>query len=382
MHTAPYTLKDLVRYFLWLGTFGVGGPIALIGYMQRDLVEKRRWLTHEDYIHGLALAQISPGPVATKLALYFGWLKGRVLGATLVGIALVLPSFILVTLLAIFYINNIGVSWVEGAFYGIGAAVVAIILKSAYYLSLITCKKEKLLWAIFLVSALLSSFFSTLVLWIMLGGGLIAMCVKSPPFFTTQFPESFIAPTLFTGLHGEAATSTLIKLGLVFAYAGAFVFGSGLALVPILEPIVVQEKGWLTSAQFVDAISIGLITPGPAFITSAFIGYLVAGFFGALVAVIAVFLPCYLCIILLAPAYQKIRNNQVVRGFVSGITAAAAGVMVGASFVIGKGAIRDSTSLCIFLATALLVFFVKKIPDPFVIIGAGVVGYLVTTCLP
>ncbi len=372
-----YTLWDLAKYFLWLGSFGLGGPMALIGYMQRDLVEKRRWLSHEDYLHGLALAQVCPGPVATQLAIYFGWLKGRVVGATLIAFCLLFPSFVLVTLLAIFYINNVGVGWVVGAFYGIGAAVIAIILKSAYKLALLTCKRERILWAIFLAAVVISPLYTSKIFLILLSGGLVAMCVKAPPFFSSHFPHFIAAPFLFTGINGEAGSGIITKLALLFAWAGAFVFGSGLAIIPILQPIVVEEYQWLTTTQFVDAVSVGLITPGPALITSAFIGYLVAGLVGALVSVVAVFLPCYLCVLILAPIYQKIRKNHAVKSFVSGITSAAAGVMLGACIVLGRGSLVDAATTAIFIATLLLLFFAKKIPDPFLIILAGIVGYII-----
>ncbi len=369
-----YTIWDLAKYFLWLGSFGLGGPMALIGYMQRDLVEKRRWLSHEDYLHGLALAQMCPGPVATQLAIYFGWLKARAFGATLIAFCLLLPSFVLVTALAIFYIHNIGVGWVVGAFYGIGAAVIAIILKSAYKLALLTCKRERILWAIFLAAVVLSPLYTSKIFLILFMGGVVALCAKS---LNSPFPHFFILPLFYSGINGEAASGTITKLALLFAWAGAFVFGSGLAIIPILQPIVVDEYQWLTTTQFVDAVSVGLITPGPALITSAFIGYLVAGLTGAIVSVIAVFLPCYLCVLLLAPIYTKFRKNHAVRGFVSGITSAAAGVMLGACIVLGRGALIDGPTTFIFIGTLLFLFFIQKIPDPFLIIGAGIIGYII-----
>ncbi|MBS0635310.1 MAG: chromate efflux transporter [Verrucomicrobia bacterium] len=370
-----YTIWDLARYFLWLGTFGFGGPIALIGYMQRDLVEKKGWLTHDDYVHGLALAQMCPGPLATYLALYFGWLKARVFGATIIAVAFLLPSFLLVIALALFYISHSDVSWVVSAFYGIGASIIAIIFRSACKLAKITCRNEKLLWTLFGTSALLAPFVTTKVVFLLLASGLIAMFIKAPPRIGQMHAIPFA--WLTTGLHGEATGATLAKIGLYFVWAGSFVFGSGLAIIPLLEPGVVQEYQWLTTSQFLDAVSVGLITPGPALITSAFIGYLVAGFLGACVALIAVFLPCYLCVIILAPLYTKIRKNHSARAFISGISAAASGVILGAAFVLGKQAICDATTVILCLTATAIIFLVKKIPEPFIIFAAGIVGVLV-----
>lgn len=370
----PFTIWDLARYFLWLGTFGFGGPIALIGYMQRDLVEKKGWLTHDDYVHGLALAQMCPGPLATYIALYFGWLKARVFGATVIAISFLLPSFLLVIALAIFYTHNSDVSWVVGAFYGIGASIIAIIFRSACKLAKLTCKKEYLLWTLFGLSAILAPFVTTKVVFLLLGCGLIAMLIKAPPRIagTHSIPLAWLT----TGLHGEATSATLTKIALFFVWAGAFVFGSGLAIIPLLEPGVVHEYQWLTSSQFIDAVSVGLITPGPALITSAFIGYLVAGLLGALVAVIAVFLPCYFCVILLAPIYNKVRKNHSARAFISGISAAASGVILGAAFILGKKAIIDVPTVLICLVATLIIFLVKKIPEPLIIFAAGIVGVI------
>ncbi|MCE5293962.1 MAG: chromate efflux transporter [Chlamydiales bacterium] len=375
--TESYSIWDLARYFLWLGTFGFGGPIALIGYMQRDLVEKRAWLSHTDYTHGLALAQICPGPVATKLAVYFGWLKARVFGATIIAIAFLLPSFILVIALAVIYTHNVGVSWVEGVFYGIGASIVAVIIRSAYKLAKITCKKEHLLWTLFLLSACISPFCTSSVIWVLVASGFLTMCIKAP-LPITKHPSCFalvIPHWLMTGVNGEASGATLGKLALYFAWAGAFVFGSGLAIIPLLEPGVVDEYKWITNSQFLDAVSVGLVTPGPALITSAFIGYLVAGFMGALVAVISVFLPCYLFVILFAPLYQKIRKNLSAQAFIKGLTASASGIILGAAFTLGKQALTDTTTVLICLVATSVIFLAKKIPEPFVILAGGIAGY-------
>src|ERR1051326_3463646 len=162
---APGKLRQLVYYFLRLGTLGFGGPIALAGYMQRDLVEQRRWISKDDYVRGLALAQLAPGPLAAQLALYLGWVRARVLGATLVAFAFVIPSFVMVLALSALYVRYGGLSWMQGAFYGIGAAVIAIIGRSAWKLVRMTLARDWLLWAIFLAAGVVTAWTESEIVW-------------------------------------------------------------------------------------------------------------------------------------------------------------------------------------------------------------------------
>src|SRR5262245_10820062 len=178
---SAYTLTDLLRYFLRLGTIGFGGPIALCGYMQRDLVEERGWIPAEDYKQGLALAQLAPGPLAAQLAIYLGWVRGRVLGATLVSFGFILPSFVMVLAIAAFYLRFGGLSWMQGAFYGSGAAVIAIIARSAVKLVRMTLGKRRLSWALFGASALVTTWTESEIVWVFLLAGLIGLFAEGVP---------------------------------------------------------------------------------------------------------------------------------------------------------------------------------------------------------
>lgn len=339
---APCTVKQLLLYFLRLGTFGFGGPIALVGRMQRDLVEKRRWIAKQDYIEGLALSQLAPGPLAAQLAIYLGWVRARVMGATLVGCAFILPSFLMTLAIAALYLSFGGLSWIQGAFYGIGAAVIAIIARSAYKLVGMTLGKDWLLWCLFAVNAVVTAWTQSEVIWIFLLSGVVAIAFKAPPRLARTVTTLGPWPLwLLTGLHGMASLGTLHKLGLFFAAAGAFVFGSGLAIVPFLHGGVVQQFHWLTDRQFLDAVAVAMITPGPVVITVAFIGYLVAGPIGAVVAALGVFLPCYLFVVIPAPYYRRFAQNAQIHAFVAGVTSAATGAIAGAVFVLGERAITD-----------------------------------------
>jgi chromate transporter len=380
----PCSLSELSRYFLRLGTFGFGGPIALAGYMQKDLVEQRRWIAKQEYLDGLALAQLAPGPLAAQLATYLGWVRGGVLGATLISAAFVLPSFFMVLLLSWLYLRFGGLSWMQGAFYGIGAAVIAIIARSAHKLTKLTLAKDRLLWSVFIVSAVVTAWTESELISVFVGSGILVMLVKmrsEPASASAALALLPGADWLTTGLHGAADPTTVWKVGWYFAEAGAFVFGSGLAIVPFLQGGVVQDFHWLTDRQFLDAVAVAMITPGPVVITVAFIGYLTAGPLGAVVASIGVFLPCYLFVILPAPYYKRYGKNPSIAAFVSGVTAAAAGAIAGAAFVLGRRAIIDLPTAAIALVTLAALFKLKKAPEPLLIGAAGIVGFVVHSLL-
>jgi chromate transporter len=373
----PYSLPELVSYFLRLGTFGFGGPIALVGYMQRDLVEARRWIALKDYKEGLALAQLAPGPLAAQLAIYLGWIDHGILGATLVAIAFVFPSFLMVFVLAAFYIAYGGLTWMQGAFYGIGAAVIAIIARSTYKLAKSTLGTDPLLWGLFLVSALVTARIEREIVWLFVLSGLLAMLAKtSVPKAATFAVVPW--PWLLGGLNGPAPPSTLWRIGACFAEAGAFVFGSGLAIVPFLHGAVVTQLQWLTERQFLDAVAVAMITPGPVVITVAFIGYLVAGPLGGAVAALGVFLPCYLFVVIPARYFRRSVHNSKVKAFVDGVTAAAAGAIAGAAFVLGRRAIVDVPTVLILVTVLVVQSRVRANIEPLVIVCAGAVGIMLT----
>jgi chromate transporter len=379
--SAPdHSLGDLLRYFVRLGTLGFGGPIALCGYMQRDLVERRGWIAPEDYKQGLALAQLAPGPLAAQLAIYLGWVEAGVLGATLVAFAFVLPSFAMVLTLSALYVRWGGLSWMQGAFYGIGAAVIAIIARSAWKLVRMTVARDALLWTIFAGAAVVTAWTESEVAWVFVAGGVVGLVVRGVP--RARPAALSLAPLwLVSGVHGQAAGGTLWQIWWFFAEAGAFVFGSGLAIVPFLYGGVVDRFHWLTERQFLDAVAVAMITPGPVVITTAFIGYLVAGPLGGALAALGVFLPCYLFVIVPAPYFRRVVANHAIKGFVDGVTAAATGAIAGAAVVLGRRAIVDVPTAAIALATLAALVWARRVPEPLVIVAAGVVGFVARTLL-
>ena len=370
-----YSIWQLVRYMLALGTWGFGGPVALVGYMYRDLVEKRHWISESAYKEGMTLAQLMPGPLAAQLAIYLGYVHYRVRGASFVGLAFVLPSFLMVVAIGAVYTTYGGISWMQAVFYGVGAAVIGIIAMSAYKLTTKNIGKDKLLWAIFLVSAAVTVITKSEIVWIFLGAGVLVWLVRAPPkswFGGTV--NSFAAPLAVFFALDAIDWHKLGQIGAYFAYAGSFVFGSGLAIVPFLYGGVVQEYHWLTDRQFVDAVAVAMITPGPVVITTGFIGYLVAGFWGAVVAAAGTFVPCYLFTILPAPYFKKHGKRPGIVAFVDGVTAAAIGAITGAVIVIGQRSITDWVTAALALVTVGVLWRFKKLPEPIVVVVAALLG--------
>ncbi|MDA8108071.1 MAG: chromate transporter [Betaproteobacteria bacterium] len=381
--SAPaYTLWQLVAYALRLGTLGFGGPVALVGFMHRDLVERRKWISETDYKEGLTLAQLMPGPLAAQLAIYLGYVHYGIAGATLVGVAFVLPSFLMVVALGAAYVAYGGLTWMQSVFYGVGACVIGIIAISAYKLTTKSIGRDKLLWAIYLVAAAIVVITEKELVWVILSAGVLTWLVKAPPKHWLPGGTSGMAalaaqlPTAST-LAPAIDWPLLFRIFAFFGEAGAFVFGSGLAIVPFLYGGIVTQYHWLNDRQFVDAVAVAMITPGPVVITVGFIGYLVAGLPGATVAALATFLPCYLLTIIPAPYFRKHGKKLGLVAFIDGVTAAAIGTITGAVIVLGKRSIVDLPTTLLMLATIALIWKVKKLPEPAIVALAALAGLII-----
>src|SRR3954466_5641329 len=313
------SLVRFLLYFLRLGTFGFGGPIALASRMESDLVRDRNWISQDDYLEGLALAQLAPGPLAAQLAMYLGYVKAGIPGATLVGFVFILPSFLMVLAISALYVRFDGLPQLQAVFYGIGAAVVAIILRSATKLGKSTLKRDPVLWSIAAVLCISTAVTGGEIFWLFLLGEFFAVALKVQHqrrriafCITTPILTSF---TWVGTKHVEILT--------FFLNSSLFVFGSGLAIIPFLHGGVVDTHHWLNEHQFLDAIAVAMITPGPVVITVAFIGYLADGLTGAVLAGLGVFVPVYFMVVIVAPFYRRLTHNNGIKAFVSGVTAAA-----------------------------------------------------------
>jgi chromate transporter len=391
-------LRAVLGYFLGLGTWGFGGPIATVGYMQRDLVERRGWLDRQDFLNGVALGQTMPGPLAAQVAMWVGYLQRGPLGAFLVAIPFIAPSFVLVVAVAAVYVRYQGLQVVQSLFYGIAPGVMAIIAIAAVKLARLTNRRDGRLWAISLVIGAVTAITGAELAVLFVAAGLVMISLDAPPrpvrralgrvlrlarrrgrsaaiiLAPLPLPAATATSTsTVTTTLGVATAGTLVALGLFFLKAGAFIFGSGLAVVPFLREGVVHQHHWLTQRQFLDAVAMGLITPGPVVITAAFIGYLVGGLPGALVATVAIFTPIWLGVVLPGRWFLRHTDNPQVRAFVKGATAAAAGAIAGATVVLTRQAITDLPTIMIALVSLGLLWRFK-VKEPLIVLAGAIVG--------
>ena len=363
-------------YFLRLGATGFGGPIALVARMRRELVEERRWVSDEDFGNGLALSQLAPGPLAAQVAMYIGWVWGGMRGAIAASIAFIAPSFLIVIVFAALYQRANGIPWLVAMFSGVGPAVIVIIGRSAVRLWRTTLGTDAGLWIVAGINALATVIMRAESATLVALSGAAVMLVRGGPYrIEAATARSVVAPSLaLLSLGGLPALPLLVTLFLFFATAGLVVFGSGLAIVPFLHGGVVEQRHWLTEAQFMDAIALSFLPPGPVVIMVAFIGYIVAGVGGATAAAAGVFLPALAVVVILAPQFGRMLRNARLRSFVAGVTAAAIGALMGAVIVFSVRTVLDWRA--VIIAASVLAAFIKwpRIPEPGVLAAASAVG--------
>ena len=366
---------DLVRYYLRLGTLGLGGPVALCGQMERELVQERKWLSRDEMRDGIAVCQSLPGPLAIQVGIFISYLRGGFWGAWAGGWAFILPNFLIVSALGALYVHFSGLPILTAIFYGVSPAVIALILHSCYRLAKLGME-DWLQWAIAAVCFVITVALKAEVAPMFLAAGTVGIL-----YYGSLFRRHPAAPSLRAGVTATAGVGKLTgwpilgKLFLFFLKAGSLTFGSGLVIVPFLEKGLVQHAGWLNERQFLVAVAIGMISPGPVVITATFVGYLVAGFWGATVCTIGIFLPSFLFVLIVAPILVRHRAQPNVRGFVKGAYAAAIGTILGASVLLGKIAIGDSLTAVIALLS-LLVLFRWKISNPLLIAATAAIGII------
>jgi chromate transporter len=367
----PRPIRELARYFLRLGTLGFGGPVALVGQMERELVSERGWLTRDEMREVIAVCQSLPGPLAIQVGIFISYLRGGFWGAWAGGWSFILPNFLIVAALAALYVHFGALQPVTAIFYGVSPVVIALILHSCYRLAKLGME-DYLQWGIagacFLVTVVLKAevallFIAAGVLGVLYYGTLW----RRPPTTTALLVAIPAAPV--------ANSAILGKLLVFFLKAGALTFGSGLVIVPFLQQGVVQEHGWLGEREFLVAVAIGMISPGPVVITATFVGYLVAGFWGAVAATVGIFLPSFLLILIAAPILRRHRANRNVQGFVKGAYAAAIGTILGASVLLGHIAIGDWLTILIAVVS-LAVLFRWKISNPLLMGAAALIGLI------
>jgi chromate transporter len=368
-------IREIVAYFLRLGTLGFGGPVALCGLMEKELVADRGWLTREEMRDAIAVSQSLPGPLAIQVGIFIAYLRGGFWAAWAGGWAFILPNFVIVVALAAAYVHFGGLSWMTAIFYGVSPAVIALILHSCYRLARLGME-DWLQWLITASCLLVTVRLEAEVAVLFIGAGILGILYYGSWFRGGNTPISLLAAAPLGISAATAPTaSTLGHLLGFFLKAGSLTFGSGLVIVPFLEKGLVQETGWLNGREFLVAVAVGMLSPGPVVITATFVGYLVAGFWGSLVSTIGIFLPSFILILAVAPILARHRANRNVQGFVKGAYAAAIGTILGACVLLGKIAIGDWLT-AIIAAASLAILFRWKISNPLLIAGTAVIGLI------
>jgi chromate transporter len=366
-------IGELVRYFLRLGCLGFGGPVALVGQMERELVDGKQWLTKEQMREAIAICQSLPGPLAIQVGVYVSYLRGGFWGAWAGGWSFILPNFVIVAALGALYVYLGDLQPVTGIFYGVSPAVIALILHSCYRLARLGME-DWVQWVIAGVCLVVTVVLQAEVALLFIGAGIVGILYYGTPFKPSPGALTVTAPVL-AQLAPQASGSILGKLLLFFLKAGSLTFGSGLVIVPFLEQGLVQQFGWLDQRQFLIAVAIGMISPGPVVITATFVGYLVAGFWGSLVSTIGIFLPSFLFVLIAAPLLARHRGNANVQGFVKGAYAAAIGTILGACILLGRIAIGDWLTALIGIVS-LAVLFRWKVSNPLLIAATAAIGLI------
>jgi len=369
-------LAELLLYFLRLGLLGFGGPVALVGQMERELVGERGWLTREQMREAIAICQALPGPLAIQGGIYIAYLRGGFWGAWIGGWAFICPNFVIVAVLGALYVHLGDLKPVTAIFYGVSPAVIALILHSCYRLAKLGME-DGLQWLIAAACLLVTVILQAEVALLFIGAGLGGILAYGSLLRGRPPPSAVpvIALPSLAQLAPAASGSTLGKLLLFFLKAGSLTFGSGLVIVPFLEQGLVQQYGWMDQRQFLIAVAVGMISPGPVVITATFVGYLVAGFWGSLVSTVGIFLPSFILVLAVAPILARHRSNANVQGFVRGAYAAAIGTILGACFLLGRIAIGDWLTALVG-AGSLAALFRWKVSNPLLIAVAAAVGLL------
>ncbi|HEY1992662.1 MAG TPA: chromate efflux transporter [Gammaproteobacteria bacterium] len=365
------TLPRLAGYFLKLGALGFGGPVALANHMRRDLVEGRQWISELEYEDGLAIATACPGPLAYQLGVYCGYVRFGWRGAALVALTFALAPFIIVTLFAALYVRFAGAWELRALFYGVAPVIVALILKASWQLGRKTLKADAVAWLFAVTAAVVTVLLRKELIGLFLGAGLAGSLWFSR---SKALPPPRPAAGALLAFAGAGAPAPAAKLFLFFFKTGLLVFGSGLVIAPFLKTYVVDQYHWLTDRQFLDAVAVGMVTPGPVVITATFVGYLLDGFMGGIAATAGIFAPSVLLTIVAAPLLRRYRKNPQVQGFVQGIVAAVVGALLGTTLLVARSAIGDVFTALLALAALVLVLKMGKLPEPLLVLGGALAG--------
>ena len=382
MNSQINRLKDLSGLFLKLGAIGFGGPQAHIAMINDEAVEQRGWLDADEFSDGLAVCEMLPGPASTQMGIYTGYIYAGWLGALVAGLAFITPAFFIVVALSWVYFKFQQVPQLIALFFGLSPVMIAIILGFCYKLS----RKSIQNWigiTIAVIAFLASTFsnLSTLVLFLL--AGLLGIGLYGPKSlqFNSVAPLGLLAILQPSFWGTERLSEYGWPLFTFFLQVGTLIFGGGLVIIPLLEFEVVERLGWLSTADFINGVAIGQLSPGPVVLTAAFVGYKMAGFFGALISAIGIFTPSFLFIMLAAPVLVRLRQNTWVQAFLKGIKPAVVGAIMAAAIPLGQTAFGRETwalsILAVVIAIASLIAIIRfKLTAWKLILGGAVVGLI------
>lgn len=376
------TIAQIALYFLRLGLTGFGGPVALANYMRRDLVERYHWIRPDEYDEGLAIATACPGPLAYQLAVYCGYVTHGVLGALAVALAFAAAPFAIVVAVAALYVH-FGSTWIlQGLFFGVGPAVIALVARSCWDLGKKTLRGEWLALLFAAAACAVTVAVQQELVAVFIVAGILGIAVFYRPT-PAEADAGRGAPrptppirTLSSIVPGAAtyATVALPKLFWFFFKTGFLIFGSGLVIVPFLKAYVVDQYHWISNQAFLDAVAVGIISPGPVVITATFVGYLTHQLAGAATATAGMFAPSLIFVLIGTPILRRYRRNGRVQGFIRGITVAVVGVLVGTSYLLARSSIHDWVGLGILIVALALLWSKWRIPEQILIAGGATIG--------
>ncbi|PKO12710.1 MAG: chromate transporter [Chloroflexi bacterium HGW-Chloroflexi-10] len=371
--TQSQRLKEVILLFLKLGVTAFGGPAAHIALMHAEVVKRRKWLSEGEFLDLLGATNLIPGPNSTEMVIHLSFLRAGWPGLILGGISFILPAMLIVSVLAALYIQYGSLPQVGWLLYGVKPVVIVIILQALWSLGRRALKTPLLAGLAVVVMA--GYFFKLNEIALMFGGGLVYMLIKNVQNFRPKDLSAVFVP-FGSAVIAQAATQfSLPLLFFIFLKIGALLYGSGYVLLAFLRSDLVLRFGWLTETQLIDAIAIGQVTPGPVFTTATFIGYILGGTPGALLATLGIFLPSFIYVAISNPFIPKMRQSARVASLLDGVNVASLGLMAAVTWQLGRASIIDPLTIIITLVTAVLLFHFK-VNSTWLIAGGALVGLL------
>jgi chromate transporter len=381
MKQGQTSLSELAILFLKLGTIAFGGPAAHIAMMEDEVVRRRRWMTHDEFLDLLGATNLIPGPNSTEMAIHIGHRRAGWKGLVVAGTSFILPAMLIVTGFAWAYVRYGSVPQVKSVLYGVKPVIIVIVLQALWSLGR-AAMKTKLL-AVIGIAGVILAFLGLHELLVLLGGGLIVVAVrligkaiKGQQSLLSLMSASPLIVFLQSGTTGAATASfSLAMLFLFFLKVGAVLYGSGYVLLAFIRADLVDRWHWLTESQLLDAVAVGQVTPGPVFTTATFIGYVLGGTKGAVIATVGIFLPAFVFVAASGPLVPRIRKSPIAGAFLDGVNAAALALMVVVTYQLGRAAIVDFTTIALAVLSGAIIFSFR-LNSAWLVLGGAIAGWL------